>query len=546
MSEKVNEFSSIDVERITVNLVKRALKKMKDGKNDSLFNLQSDCFTNGPDILIQHLVNLLQMYVTHGFVPNFILTCTLLPIVKDNLADITSSSNYRAIAGGSLLVKLLDIVILLLEGDKLQCDQLQFGFQAESSTIMCSWTATTVIEHYNRNGSVVYGCAMDLSKAFDMVEWVSLFRILIDKEVSPAFLRILMYVYTHQMCVVKWNSKFSLGFSVKNGVRQGAVSSPILFSIYIDELIKKLRMSGLGCRFDGHYYGVVVYADDLLLLSASRSGLQGMVSICEKFALSRNLKFSTDIDPLKSKTKCILFSKSMNLKNNVAPIILNGNALPWVDEVKHLGNILESNNSMTKDCLIKRGRYIGKVNSLLQELYFVQPSVLLKLISIYCTSFYGSSLWNLYSASVNRIFSAWNVTVRNVFSLPRNAHRYIVESISDICHPKVLLCSRYMKFIESLQTCKKSCVRYLALLVKDDRRTVTGRTISAIARDCGTKRVSLSSKDVKKMKYIEVPTGEVWRNPFLQELLDVRAGCSIIPGVEMDELEELIKFVSSS
>ena len=176
----------------------------------------------------------------------------------------------------------------------------------------------------------------------------------------------------------------------------------------------------------------------------------------------------------------------------------------------------------------------------------MQPSVLLKIISIYCTSFYGSSLWNLYSASVNRIFSAWNVTVRNIFSLPRDTHRYIVEGISDICHPKVLLCSRYMKFIESLQRSKKSCVRYLALLVKDDRRTVTGRTISAIARDCGTERAILSSKDVKNMKYFEVPTEEVWRNPFLGELLEVRAGRSIIPGVEMDELEELIKFVSSS
>ena len=39
--------------------------------------------------------------------------------IKDNLADITNSDNYRAIAFGSLILKLLDIVIFLLEGDKL-------------------------------------------------------------------------------------------------------------------------------------------------------------------------------------------------------------------------------------------------------------------------------------------------------------------------------------------------------------------------------------------------------------------------------------------
>ena len=85
-----------------------------------------------------------------------------MPLVKDNLGDITASSNYRAIAGGSLLLKLLDIVILQLEGDKLSFDQLQFAYQEKSSTVMCSWTVTAVIEKFNRCGSVVYGAAMDI------------------------------------------------------------------------------------------------------------------------------------------------------------------------------------------------------------------------------------------------------------------------------------------------------------------------------------------------------------------------------------------------
>ena len=110
---------------------------MKTGKGDSIFDFQSDCLMSGPDILLVHLTNLLRTYVSHGCVPYFILVCTLLPLVKDNLADITSSDNYRAIASGSLILKLLDIVILMLEGEKLDCDQLQFGFQAKSSTSMC-------------------------------------------------------------------------------------------------------------------------------------------------------------------------------------------------------------------------------------------------------------------------------------------------------------------------------------------------------------------------------------------------------------------------
>ena len=138
------------VQRITTDLVKEALNKMKNSKNDAIFNFQSDCLINGPDALVTHLTNMIRAFVVHGNVPYFILVCTLLPLVKDNLADITSSDNYRAIVSGSLILKLLDIIIIMLEGDKLKCDQLQFGFQAGASTSMCTWTATTVIEYYNR------------------------------------------------------------------------------------------------------------------------------------------------------------------------------------------------------------------------------------------------------------------------------------------------------------------------------------------------------------------------------------------------------------
>ena len=111
-------------------------------------------------------------------------------------------------------MKLIDISILILEGDKFGCDQLQFGFQAKASTSMCSWSITAVIDHYNRQGSVVYGCTMDLSKAFDMVEWIELFKVLMERNVSPVFLRTLLSIYTNQCCDVKWNGSFSHKFPV--------------------------------------------------------------------------------------------------------------------------------------------------------------------------------------------------------------------------------------------------------------------------------------------------------------------------------------------
>ena len=119
ISSSVCRESYLDVNRITTDIVRNALESMKKGKSDSTYLIQSDCLTVKSDLLVQHLTNLLKTFVSHGSVPYFLLVCTLLPLVKDNLADITSSDNYRAIASGSLILKLLDIVIIMLEGKKL-------------------------------------------------------------------------------------------------------------------------------------------------------------------------------------------------------------------------------------------------------------------------------------------------------------------------------------------------------------------------------------------------------------------------------------------
>ena len=100
--------------------------------------------------------------------------------------------------------------------------------------------------------------------------------------------------------------------------------------------------------------GIWVYADDIILLAPSRSGLQQMTTICERFADLYDLKFSINVNVVKSMTKCLIFSKTVIDVNSVRPIMLNNLPLPFVNEIKDLGNMLESDNSMTKDCSIKR------------------------------------------------------------------------------------------------------------------------------------------------------------------------------------------------
>ena len=71
---------------------------------------------------------------------------------------------------------------------------------------------------------------------------------------------------------------------MKNGVKQGAVLSALLFCVYVDELFKILRKKRTGCWINNNYIGILGYADDIFLLSPTRDRLQEMVKTCDDYA----------------------------------------------------------------------------------------------------------------------------------------------------------------------------------------------------------------------------------------------------------------------
>ena len=156
--------------------------------------------------------------------------------------------------------------------------------------------------------------------------------------------RVLMFIYIEQVAYVKWGNVKSRMFSITNGTRQGAVVSPIYFSLYLDDLFTELRALGVGCYVGGTWMGAAGYADDIILLAPSRSAMATLLATCEDYAKSHNITFSTDVDPKKSKTKCLHFTLQERIVN---PLKLNGDDLPWVKKALHLGNTLTTDISKT-------------------------------------------------------------------------------------------------------------------------------------------------------------------------------------------------------
>jgi hypothetical protein len=355
-----------------------------------------------------------------------LLACAFLPLLKNSLKNPADVTSYRAIAGSSLLLKLFDQVVLLLWGHLLHSDPLQFGYKAGYSTTQCSWFVMETASYFIRRKTPVIVTLLDCTMAFDKCRFDILFQKLLDRQVPPVVLRVLMYVYQEQYAWVKWGNEKSRMFRIQNGTRQGSVLSPSLFSVYMDNLLSCLRKSGVGCYVGGVFAGAVGYADDLLLLAPSRSGMQKMLEICEEYAMENNLQFSTDPDPAKSKTKCIFMSGHMKAKKPVN-LKLYGVDLPFVKTATHLGHQLTEECTMDQDIKCRKAEFIGNSTDVREMFSFAQPNQILQAVKTYCCSMHNCMTWNLYSDMAKQFYNCWSTCIKLAWEVDRTTKTYPVE-----------------------------------------------------------------------------------------------------------------------
>ena len=163
----------------------------------------------------------------------------------------------------------------------------------------------------------------------------------------------------NQKMRVKWNRVLSGTFSASNGVKERGVLSPLLFTVYLDQLILALKELGIGCHLKGMFVGAFLYADDVTLLAPQAWLLKAMLITCTDFAASQNLPFNA------SKTKCMYFNDTGSQLQNTVKFM--GRPIEYVDSTDLLGvcvtsRIRERNVSSVQKlyCMVNSVIYVFK------------------------------------------------------------------------------------------------------------------------------------------------------------------------------------------
>ena len=216
----------------------------------------------------------------------------------------------------------------------------QAGFRQDYRTTDNLFVLQTLIDsRVQWPGKKLYTCFVDFRKAFDTVPREKLWRALEGIGVGGRFLACLRSMYSQdQACVSHPTEGLSSTFPCTIGVKQGCPLSPLLFGLYIDALEPRIAAlaNDEGPDLAGSAVKLLLYADDLVLMSKSPRGLQRQLNELSAFCKKRDLTVNV------KKTKVVVFGSRLNS----TPLHYGGSPVEEVASFRYLGIELHRSGSL--------------------------------------------------------------------------------------------------------------------------------------------------------------------------------------------------------
>lgn len=414
---------SVDIQGL-IKLVDAMDRRKSSGPDKiSAYFLQSMCknvssFSKCLRIIIDSSIN-------SGFVPFEWRRASICPMFKGGKRN--QAQNYRPISLTSLVSKMCEHIVNTamwahIEKNGILSDK-QHGFRRGYNT-------TTQLLHVLHNSSKALDnkhkyhlVSFDFSKAFDKVPHSKLIHKLRQYKFNDNVICWIKNWLSDRTFSVKVNNFESDSFPVKSGVPQGSVLGPLLFLLYIDDMINTVKFSD--CR---------LYADDSLLCFNETlhgpTALQEDVDAMQNWAHIWGMSFNVE--------KCVHLRVGREPQS--IDLFLLGKKIPQRDSLKYLGLHIEATLKW-HDHILNTTKKANKVLGLLRR-SISEADSRTKLIAVNTVARpileYASPVWSPYTKSligdidrVHRRSIRWTYKLQKLDSVTETMELHKLQTLHD-------------------------------------------------------------------------------------------------------------------
>lgn len=432
----------------------KAINKMKDGKAAGNDGILSEMLKNCKQVIVPFLFKYFNAMFCRGYFPRKWSEATIVPLHKKG--DTNIPDNYRGISLLSILSKVFTHILNVrlmewAEQNGMICEA-QAGFRKGRSTTDHIFTLNAMIEKHLLRNTKLYVAFIDFKKAYDTVNRSVLWSVLLRAGIQGKMFKMIQGMYSSvKACVLCGSSNgTSSFFDCLQGLKQGCIISPILFSLLINELANELILNGKHgiCLSSGDAeLFLLLFADDLTLLSSTVVGLQHQLNILQKETDRLHLTVNLE------KSKIIVFRKGGFLRAT-EKWFLGGRKLEIVNSYKYLGLTFSTRHSFTvamDEAKLRGKKVTNDILCTLKKIGCNSPVVFFKLFDsqVVPLLLYASEIWGYKSYK--------QIEQVHLYACKRFLH-VRNKTINDVVYGEL---GRYPLWITSITRCIKYWFRLL-------------------------------------------------------------------------------------
>ena len=344
----VLEDDLIDVD-VTVEDVRKAVKKLKKGKSPGVDGITSEMLCFGGECMLEWLTRVCKVCVLEEKVPSDWVRAIIVPLYKGK-GDRGDCRNYRGISLLSIPGKVYGRILIervrgMTEG---MIGEEQCGFRSGRGCIDQVYVMKQMSEKFVDKNKELCVAYMDLEKAYDRIDRNAMWRVLGVYGINGKLLRAIQSLYSESEACVRICRREGDWFRVKVGLRQGCVMSPWLFNLFMDGVMKEVREKAgeigaclwdtkRNCEWNVEW---LVFADDTVLVGDSEEKLERLVEVFGDVCKRRKLTVNVN------KSKVMKIGKNEGNEMNIS---LNARRMEEVTSYRYLGVDVSNDSRMSEE-----------------------------------------------------------------------------------------------------------------------------------------------------------------------------------------------------